>query len=66
MTIRFEQEAAQDAATCPVCDAPIPDMRQALVENHHGQLLAFDRQECLKDFLEDPERYLLALDEEEE
>ena len=58
MAIHFEKTNEEQWLVCAVCGLPITDVRQAFREEHGGQLLAFDRQECLKDFLEDPERYV--------
>ncbi|GEM_PF-2514000 len=59
MAIHFEKTTEEGSLLCTVCGMPISDIGQAFTEEHAGQLLAFDRQECLKDFLEDPERYTL-------
>lgn len=45
---------------CVVCGMAIPDASAAFSEEYHGRQLLFCRQECLKDFLEDPERYALG------
>lgn len=58
MSIHLEQTTGEDALTCVTCGLPVLDVRAGFTEEYHGQLLAFDRQECLKDFLEDPERYV--------
>lgn len=58
MAVYLEKTSEESGLVCAVCGMPIADIRQAFREEHAGQLLAFDRQECLKDFLEDPERYL--------
>ena len=65
MSIHFEQPIEEDVLICPVCETPVSDVRHAFKEEHKGKLLAFDRQECLKEFLEDPEKYDAEEDEEE-
>lgn len=58
MAVYQEVTSDEQGLVCAVCGLPITDIQQAFREEHAGQLLAFDRQECLKDFLEDPERYV--------
>ncbi len=58
MSIHLEQTVSEGGFACVVCGLPMADIRAGFTEEYHGQLLAFDRQECLKDFLEDPERYV--------
>lgn len=51
--------------SCGVCGLPIEDPSTAFSEEYHGQQLFFCRQECLKDFLEDPERYAVVEEKED-
>ncbi len=57
MAIHFEQTVEENGPFCVVCGAPIRDIRRAFMESHRDLLFAFCRQECLEDFLKDPERY---------
>lgn len=54
------------SGACLVCELPMADTRTALSATHEEKSYAFCSQKCLKEFYEDPERYLSYEDEEEE
>ncbi len=55
----------EEAAHCPVCDTPISDPAKAYGEEYHGEPYLLCSAECLKAFLEDPDKYVEFEDEEE-
>ena len=65
MTPQEQPSPEAVAGVCRVCELPIADTRAAFTEERAGRVQYFCSSACLKEFFEDPERYLYDEDEEE-
>lgn len=53
----IQKELGEMADICDVCSVPVKELRGALSKDYLGKVLTFCSKECLKDYLEEPEKY---------